>query len=250
MAQNDNGHAVPGREPQPRRKRIYKAVTVAPEGSAYRILLDGRPARTPARAALAVPTQALADALAAEWEAQGDHIDPATMPLTRLVNTAIDGVTGRQAEVRADIAKYAGNDLVCYRAGEPEGLVRRQAELWDPVLSWSRQTLGAAFQAGEGLMPVAQPAPATAAVAQALESLDPFALTALHAMATLTGSALLALARARGHLTADAAWAAAHVDEDWQIAKWGEDAEAAARRRRRWAEMQAASRLLDLLKQT
>jgi chaperone required for assembly of F1-ATPase len=214
---------------------------------AFRILLDGKLARTPAKAELALPTRPLAEAIAAEWAAQGDHIDAATMPLTRLVNTAIDGVTPRLAQVRADIAAFASSDLVCYRAEGPEPLVEAQCQKWDPVLAWARDALGARFAVATGLMPVAQPEGAIAAVAAALEDLDPFRLAALHVMTTLTGSALLALAHARGALTVEAAWAAAHVDEDFQISQWGEDAEAAARRARRWAEMQAASRLLALL---
>jgi chaperone required for assembly of F1-ATPase len=246
----------PGRERRPPPKRFYKAVAVdvAPAAlpgeraaAAYSILLDGKPVRTPAKGVLAVPTRALAEAIAAEWVAQGDRIDPVTMPLTRLANSALDAVRGREAEVRAEIVKYAGSDLVCYRAAGPSGLVARQAELWDPVLAWSRTALGVRFEMATGLMPVAQPAAARAAVAAALEGLDAFAIAALHVMTTLMGSALLALAHARGLLTAEAAWAAAHVDEDWQMAKWGCDAEAKARRDRRWAEMQAASRMLALL---
>jgi chaperone required for assembly of F1-ATPase len=203
--------------------------------------------RTPAKALLALPTRALAEAVAEEWSGQREHIDPATMPLTRLANSAIDGVRGREAEVRADIVRYAGSDLLCYRAFEPEELVRRQAELWDPVLAWAREAFGVRFAVAQGLMPRAQPPAATAAIAAALEGFDTFGLAALHVMTTLTGSALLALAQARGRLTAEQAWTAAHVDEDWQIGKWGEDEEAAARRQRRWWEMQAAGRMLALL---
>jgi chaperone required for assembly of F1-ATPase len=248
----------PGREPKrPAMKRFYKTVSVAAAdpsaGSGeeeHRILLDGRPMRTPAKGVLAVPSRALAEAVAAEWDAQREEIEPASMPLTRLVNSTLDGVRGREDDVRAEIAKYAGSDLVCYRAGEPEGLVRRQAEMWDPVLAWSREALGAEFRVAEGLMPAEQPEAARNAIARELATHDAFALAALHVMTTLTGSALLALAHAMGRLSAEAAWAAAHVDEDWQIAKWGEDAEAAARRQRRWAEMQSASRLLALLGQS
>jgi chaperone required for assembly of F1-ATPase len=211
------------------------------------VLLDGRGIRTPGKQPLLVPTLDLAEAIAAEWKAQGEHIDPATMPMTRLLNSAIDGVRGREADVRAEIVKYAGSDLLCYRAGEPEGLARRQGELWDPVLAWCGEALGARFAVAQGLMPVPQPQAATAAVGRALDGLDPLRLAALHVMTTLTGSALLALAHARGRLTCEAAWAAAHVDEDWQIARWGEDAEASLRRRQRWSEMQAASRVLALL---
>ena len=253
--QSNNGHPeAPGKQPpaRPLPKRIYKAVTLAEvqdvDLGRFRILLDGKPVRTPTRALLAVPTKALAEAIASEWDAQGEHIDPASMPLTRLANSAVDGVRGREAAVRADIVTYAGSDLLCYRAPEPEALVRRQAGLWDPVLAWGREALGAHLQVGKGLMPVTQPDAAQHAVARALQGQSAFALAALHAMTTLTGSALLALAHARGRLTAEQAWAAAHVDEDWQIGTWGEDAEAAARRQLRWCEMQAASRMLALLR--
>jgi chaperone required for assembly of F1-ATPase len=229
-------------------KRFYKSASVVEDGQGeYRIQLDGRPLRTPAKVELAVPTAALAQAIAAEWEAQGEHIDPTSMPLTRLANSSIDGVLPRQTAVRADIAKYAASDLLCYRAEAPDGLQRRQSEVWDPILRWADEWMGARFATGVGLMPVAQPDPAKAAVARALEDYDGFALAALHVMTTLMGSVLLALAHVRGHLTVEQAWAAAHVDEDWQISKWGEDAEAKARRERRWIEMQAASRMLKLI---
>jgi chaperone required for assembly of F1-ATPase len=230
-----------------RPKRLYRAVSVDGATPAFRVLLDGKPVRTPARRQLALPARPLAEAIAAEWQAQVEHIDPGTMPLTRLANAALDGVAGREAEVRADIAKYAASDLLCYRAEGPEELVRRQAEAWDPVLAWARAALGADLVVGHGIAPVAQSSAAGAAVEQALAGLDAFALAAHHVMTTLAGSALLALAHAGGRLTAEEAWAAAHVDEDWQIGQWGEDAEAKARRQRRWTEMQAASRLLALL---
>ena len=236
-----------GREARPvLPRRFYKSVTVEAVDAAHRVLLDGKAMRTPAKAMFAAPTRALAEAIAAEWEAQREHIDPAAMPLTRLANSAIDGVRPQVAAVRDDIVKYAASDLVCYRAPQPEALVRRQAESWDPILAWSRDALGASFVVADGIMPVAQPEAATAAVERALAGHDAFALTALHVMTTLTGSAVLALAHARGRLSAEEAWAAAHVDEDWQISQWGEDAEATARRQRRWLEMQAASRLLAL----
>jgi chaperone required for assembly of F1-ATPase len=242
-----DGHKSPGREARPLPRRFYKSVTVGEAGAVHRILLDGKAMHTPAKAMFAVPTRALAEAIAAEWEAQVEHIDPATMPLTKLANSAIDGVRGPEAAVREDIAKYAAGDLVCYRASQPEPLARRQADLWDPILAWSRDALGAPFVMAEGIMLVAQPKAAKAALARALAGYGAFALTALHVMTTLTGSALLALAYARGRLSVEEAWASAHVDEDWQISRWGEDAEAKARRQRGWLEMQAASRLLTLL---
>lgn len=230
------------------RARFYKAVSVASDRSAFRLLLDGKPVRTPAKKEFLLPTRVLADAIAAEWEAQAERIDPTTMPLTRFANSAIDGVMGREAEVRADIVKYAGSDLVCYRAESPPELVRLQSAAWDPVLAWARAALGASFHVAKGIMPTVQPAQATASIASAVEAYGAFDLAALHVMTTLMGSALLALAHARGHLSADEAWAAAHVDEDWQISQWGGDAEAEARRARRRMEMQAASRLILLLR--
>lgn len=232
---------------RPLPKRFYKDATTAPRDGAHVVLLDGRTAKTPGKAVLAVPTPQLAAALAAEWHAQSDVIDPATMPLTRFVNTAIDGVARRAREVAADVVKYAGSDLLCYRADHPQGLVERQSAAWDPVLGWARDELGANFVLAEGVMPVAQPAPALARIAAAVDPLPPLRLTALHVMTTLMGSALLALAVERGRLSPAAAWAAAHVDEDWQISQWGEDAEATARRAVRWADMQAAARLLELV---
>ncbi len=232
-------------------KRFYTAASVAgPDttgAAGFNIHLDGKAARTPAKAILVVPTRALADAIAAEWKAQREHIDPATMPLTKLVNSGLDGVRGREAGVREDIVKYAASDLLCYRATQPEPLVRRQAELWNPILDWGREVLGAPLVTVDGLMPVTQPEAAKAALARTLAGYDALALTALHVMTTLTGSALLALAHARGRLGVEETWAAAHVDEDWQISQWGEDAQAKARHQRRWREMHAASRLLALL---
>ncbi|HJU31257.1 MAG TPA: ATP12 family protein [Hyphomicrobiaceae bacterium] len=233
-------------------RRFYTKVSIrempeAVASAAYAVELDGRPVRTPAKAILAVPNRALATAVAAEWEAQGERIDPMSMPLTRLVNSAIDGVRGREEEVRRDVAKYAVSDLLCYRATEPQGLVQCQKEAWDPIVAWGEKTLAARFVVTQGIMPVTQSQAVEAAVLHTLHDSDAFVLAALHVMTTLTGSALLAIAHAKGRLDAEAAWAAAHVDEDWQISKWGEDAEASARRARRWEEMQAASRLLALL---
>ncbi len=209
-------------------------------------MLDGRPVRTPARRTLAVPSVALAEAIAAEWEAQRDMVDPATMPLTRLVNTVIDGVADQCAAVAADMARYLGFDLVLYRAEGPERLVARQAQAWDPVLAFARDTLSARFVPAVGLVFVAQPPAALAAAATAIPATDPWRLGALHAVTTLTGSALIALALAGGTLSVEAAWAAAHVDEDWNMELWGRDQLALERRAFRFAEMQAAATILAL----
>jgi chaperone required for assembly of F1-ATPase len=230
----------------PRRFYTTVGVGLSADGG-HTILLDGRIARTPGKRALRLPSKALAEAVATEWDVQQKVIDPATMPLTRLVNTAIDGVEARMADVAADVVKYAGSDLLCYRADYPDGLAARQRALWDPVLAWAAKHHKASFTVANGLMPVAQPEEAGQRVADAVAPLDPLRLTALHVMTTLMGSALLGLAVIGGHLTPEAAWEAAHVDEDWQIAEWGEDTEALARRERRWREMQAASALVRLM---
>jgi chaperone required for assembly of F1-ATPase len=176
-------------------------------------------------------------------------IDPALMPWTRIVNSAIDGVAYRLAATADEITKYAGSDLVCYRAGEPEALERAQAAAWDPVLAFARKKLGASFICTEGVVFIEQPEAASMAVKEAVVRVAnsgpaaPFALAALLVMTTLTGSALLALAVAHGELTAAEAWRIAHVDEDFEMRAWGEDAEALRRRARQWREMEAAAGL-------
>jgi chaperone required for assembly of F1-ATPase len=171
------------------------------------------------------------------------------MPLTKLANSAIDGVKGREDDVIGDIVNYAGSDLVCYRAEGPRGLVEGQRTHWDPVLVWAKSALGAPFVFAEGVVHVAQPQASLERLREALKAQAPFGLAALHVMTGLTGSALLALAVALGRMTSEEAWKAAHVDEDWQIAQWGEDAEAAARRAARRRDFDAAARALALLKE-
>lgn len=231
----------------PLQKRFYTAAGVMERDGAFAVTLDGRAIKTPAKRALAAPTRALAEAVAAEWDAQSAHINPGTMPLTRLLNSAIDGVAGREIEVAAHIAVFAASDLLCYRAEGPAGLVRHQAAAWDPPLEWARESLGADFVVSVGLMPVEQPEAAIEAVGRALQSLDVLSLAALHVMTTISGSAILAFAHARGALTLEEAWAAATVDEAWQSEQWGRDAEAEAVAERRYADFAAASRCLRLL---
>lgn len=241
---------VLGREPlrPPLIKRFYSRADVSAETAPpFRVLLDGRPVRTPKKQLLAVPSRALAEALAAEWSSQGGEINPASMPLTRMVNTTLDGVVGQEDALRDDIAAFAMSDLVCYRAEGPSDLVARQARAWDPVVAWAETSLGCRFVLAAGLMPVVQPEQIRSNVLRSLARCDGFRLTPLHVMTTLTGSALVALATAAGTLTADAAWTAAHVDEDFQISQWGEDDEAALRRTKRLAEMHAAARMLELV---
>jgi chaperone required for assembly of F1-ATPase len=224
-------------------RRFYETAATAAVADGYAVRLDDKPVRTPARRVLAAPTLVLAEAIAAEWQAQKDVIDPAKMPLTRLANAIIDGVADAPQPVAAEIAKYLASDLLLYRASAPPGLVERQAQHWDPILDWARQALGADFKLGEGVVHVAQPEAALAA-ARAAIPLEPWRLGAVHAMTTLTGSALIALAMGRGALSADAAWQAAHVDEDWNMAQWGRDEMAAARQEFRFAEFQAAATVL------
>jgi chaperone required for assembly of F1-ATPase len=227
--------------PQPVR-RFYEAVEVREADGRHALMLDGRQARTPSRNPLAAESRALMLEVAAEWERQRDTVDPADMPLTRLLNSAIDGVARTMAETRADILRYAGSDLLCYRAEEPDTLVARQAHAFDPVLRWAAESLGARFNVTAGIVHVPQPPEALAAIGAALDACDdPVRLAALSVMTTLTGSALLALAVAHGFLSPGAAWRAAHVDEDFQAERWGVDAEAMVRREARRREFEAAA---------
>lgn len=231
---------------KPLARRFYKQAH-ASDAAPFQILLDGRAVKTPKKRALAVPTKALADAIAAEWSAQDEFVNPSRMPLTRFANTAIDAVRDAEESVAADIVAYAGSDLVCYRAETPEELVVLQSRAWTPIVAWADKTLGAKFRVVHGVMHVPQPPEALEAVAGALKPHDAFRLTGLHVLTTLSGSALLAIEIGRGDITAEAAWSAAHVDEDYQMKLWGEDAEALARHRGRRAEFESACRWLKLL---
>lgn len=227
------------------RRRFYQRATAESAADGHVACLDGVPIRTPAGHALAAPTLALAEAIAAEWEAQRDVIDPANMPLTRLANAIIDGVAHAARPVAAEIEIYLASDLLFYRVNTAEGLCARQARYWDPILTWAREALGADFKLGEGVVHVSQPPAALAAAGAAIPN-DHWRLGAVHAVTTLTGSALLALALARGRLSAEETWQAAHVDEDWNTEQWGRDEIALARRAFRAAELQAAATVLKM----
>jgi chaperone required for assembly of F1-ATPase len=230
---------------RPEIKRFYERAGVGEADGGWALLLDGRGARTPGKNRLVAATRVVAEAIAAEWAGQGAVVDPASMPITRLANSAIDGVANTLEETRADIAGYAGADLLCYRAEAPEALVAMQAAAFDPVLAWAEEALGARFVLSAGVMHVAQPERALAAVRSAVDVYEsPFAVAALHGLTSLSGSVLLALAVARAAISADAAWRAAHVDEDFQIRQWSEDAEAMQRRAARWREFEAAARVI------
>ena len=228
------------------RKRFYKQAELVDAQDGVGILLDGRPILTPRRRAFVAPTRTLAEAIAAEWEAQGETIDPRNMPLTRLANAVIDAVSENPEPVAEEIAKYLGSDLLFYRAEAPAKLIDRQSQAWDPVLAWARGDFGANFKPTQGVMHVAQPPEAVEALRRAIPR-DPWRLAAVSSITTLTGSTLLALAIAQGAIDIDSAWAAAHVDEDWQMAQWGRDELALERRAYREAEFRAAASVLGLV---
>lgn len=241
---------IPGTTAPELPKRFYTVVSVEPVAGAgdiaatWSVRLDGRGVRTPAKRPLALPSEALAEAVASEWAAQKTHVDPRTMPVTRLVNTVIDGVVGREPEVRASIREYAGHDLLCYRADGPDELVNRQARGWQPLLDWAHAELGIRLQTTSGLMPISQHAEAMRRVDDVVGEYDAFALAALHEITTLTGSVVLALACGRRRISPAEAWTFAHIDEDYQAEQWGRDAEAEERRSERWTAMRAAGLVL------
>lgn len=227
-------------------KRFYRHVTVAVGDGGHAVLLDGRPIRTPGRAPLALPTAALAAAVAGEWEAQGETIAPASMPLTGIANAAIDLVTPDIAAFAAPLARYGESDLLCYRAPETD-LAAEQARLWNPLLVWAEQQFGIEFALASGVMHVAQPGGTSEALSSALLALDPFRLAALAPIISIGGSLVVALALVHGAFDGEALWQAVTLDERWQEDRWGEDAEATAARERRHGEWQAATRFLALL---
>lgn len=240
--------SVPGREARPMIKRFYKAVSVAGGNDGFAVHLDGRPVRTPAKAQLRVASENLASAIAVEWEAQHKEILPATMPLTTLVCTAIDAVAANMTDVAAEIAKYAGSDLLCYRAEGPRDLVERQEAGWDPVLAWAAREFGTPFRCTQGLMAVEQSPKIAAEILEILQPLGPVRLSAVHVLTTLTGSAVLAIGVLLDQLTIESAWRLAHIDEDWQSEKWGADREAQDRMAARLRTAQAAVTAIELTK--
>jgi len=222
-------------------RRFWKQATAAAAGGGgFTVLLDDRPLRTPAKAPFVVPTRALAEAAAAEWKAQEGALRPATMPLTRFANTAIDTVAPNLAAVAGTVSAYAGTDLLCYRAEGPAALVDRQKAAWDPLLDWAAGRFRVRLAVTSGVMPLAQPDDVLSALGAAVRTASPFELTALHDLTALSGSLVIGLAAFEGAFRPDDLWAAARIDEDWQTEIWGEDAEAAAAAAdRRQAFMQA-----------
>jgi len=228
-------------------KRFWKDVIVAKEDGGWGVALDTRPVRTPTRAPLVVPTEALADAIADEWRGIAGEVDPRAMPLTGLANAAIDRVAPERQAFAAGLARYAEADLACYRAEGSRGLVERQEESWDALLAWARRRFDVDFATTCGIVHVEQPAATVDRLAHALASLDPFRLAGLSPLVTIGGSLVAALAVVEKAITPEAAWDAVSVDERWQLEQWGADAEAEAALENRRRDFLAAARFLDLL---
>jgi chaperone required for assembly of F1-ATPase len=228
-------------------KRVYQTVEVRPAEGGWGVRLDGRPMRTPAKHNLVVPTEPLAAAIAEEWDAQQDEIRPNTMPLTRLAATAIDRTAAQRDTVVAEVANYAGTDLVCYRADHPPALAARQQAAWQPLIDWAMLRYDAGLSVTSGVIPTAQSPAALRAFAAAVAAYDDFRLTALSAATGACGSLVVALALIERRLDAAAAFAASQLDETFQIEAWGEDAEATARRRAVADDIAAVSRFATLL---
>jgi chaperone required for assembly of F1-ATPase len=229
-------------------KRFYKAVTAEPAGAEYVVCLDGRPVKTPGRAVMALPTPALAEAVAGEWTVQGKQIDLATMPLTILAWAAIDRVGPNRQQAIEDAAVFSGHDLVCYRAEGPEDLVARQRAAWQPLLDWAARDLDAPLATTAGIVSVAQPEAAQAALRRAIEAKNDFELVALGVAVKGTGSLVIGLALCAGRIDVATAHAAAHIDEAYQMERWGEDVDTACRHASVRGDLEAVARLIDLLR--
>lgn len=228
-------------------KRFYQKVTSGPEGGGYGVALDGKPVKTPAGHSLVVPTDILAQAIAREWDAQGDTLVPATMSLTRLANTAQDRIMGAHGDVVDAVSAYGGSDLLCHRSDSDEALCEREAAAWQPILDWAEKELGAALVVGRGVMPVIQSDEALGLYQKRVAAFDPHSLAALSEMTSLLESLVLALAVAEKHLDGHQAFTLSHLDETYQEEKWGTDPEALARSKARKADFLAACEFLTLL---
>lgn len=221
---------------------------MATEDGGHGIALDGRPVRTPGRAALLLPTPRLAEAVADEWRGVGETLDPRAMPLTGLANAAIDRIAPGREAFASGLAAYAASDLLCYRADGPVPLIERQRAAWDPLLEWARTRYDVHFVLAEGVMPTAQPQATLTRIAEAVAALDPWHLAGLSPVVTVSGSVIAALALTEGAASAEQVWAAGQVDEDWQAEQWGEDPLAVDAREARRRDFDAGARFLALLK--
>jgi chaperone required for assembly of F1-ATPase len=228
-------------------KRFWKEVLVGGEGEGWGIRLDGRPVRTPARAPLVVPGEALAQAIAEEWRSVGENVDPRAMPLTGIANAAIDRVVPDRAAFAQSLARYAETDLTCYRATGPLVLVEVQETAWDALLGWARRRYDVDFETTSGLTHVAQPQPTVERLAHEVAALDAFHLAGLSPLVTVGGSLVAALAVAEGAVTASQAWDSVSIDDRWQLEQWGADPEAEAALENRRCDFMAGARFLELL---
>ena len=227
-------------------KRFWKESAVVETGAGWGITLDGRAVKTPSKLDLAVPTRPMAEAIATEWDAQEDVIDPRIMPMTRFANSAIEKVKPQRSAVIEYLAEYGDTDLLCYRADSPEGLVTMQSDGWDPLLDWASEALGARLLVAQGVMHVAQPANALEALRSRVDAFDDFSLAGFHDLVGLSGSLVLALAVTGGRVSVDAAWDLSRIDEAWQISQWGEDEEAAIAAAAKRAAFGEAARFFQL----
>ena len=228
-------------------KRFWKCAQVAAGDSGWSIALDGRGVRTPMRAELLVPGEALAQAIAEEWNGQGEEVDPASMPMTGFANATIDRVLPAIGDFRGQIAAYAESDLLCYRAEGPDALVARQAEAWDPLLDWAAGKLECGFVVTQGIIPVDQPARVLAGLRDAIERIDPWLLAGAATLVQISGTLVGTLAHLERIISADALFDATSLDEAWQTEQWGEDAEERDRQARRRADFLNAARYCDLV---
>jgi chaperone required for assembly of F1-ATPase len=228
-------------------KRFWKEAAAVPGESGWAVELDGKPLRTPARQPLIVPTAALGLGISEEWNGAGETLDPRQMPLTGLVNAAIDRVAPDPEAFAANLAKYAEGDLACYRTEGPRELVSRQEKSWDALLSWARRRFDVDFCTTSGIVHVPQPEATVRRLTHAVGSLDPFRLAGLSPLVTISGSLVAALAAAERQLSPEHAWAAVTIDEQWQAEQWGADAEAEAALEARRNDFFAAARFLELL---
>lgn len=227
-------------------KRFYKTASVGNAGGGFQVLLDGRAVRTPAKAPLMLPAEALAAEIAAEWEVQGEKIEPGSMPFMSLASTGIDRVTPQRETVIDTIVAYGGSDLVCYWAEEPDDLVRRQAEAWQPLLDWVTTRFDARLSVAAGIMPVTQSDDALRALRVAVAAYEDLVLSGLHQLTTGFGSLVIALAVVEGRIDAASGIELAQLDELFQAERWGEDSEAIARRESLARDMTAAARFIAL----
>ncbi|WP_420861383.1 ATP12 family chaperone protein [Algirhabdus cladophorae] len=232
-----------------KQKRFWTSASTTRTDAGFGILLDDRAIKTPAKAGLIVPTQSMAAEIAAEWDAQETTIDPGSMPITRAANAAIDKVQHQRAAVADMLSEYGGTDLLCYRANSPVELAQRQSEGWDPLLSWSAQTLSAPLNTGQGVMHIDQPAESLTTLAKRVHQFDPFELTGFHDLVALSGSLILAFAVVEDHITAQSAWDLSRIDETWQIEQWGHDEEAESMAQTKQLAFFDAQRFLNLLKE-